>query len=200
MSSIFLLIAQIFTSVSYQTVSYESILIVSSDSNYPSLNFHNLICETFFPCCSRNGLKESKTVVCLNIFWFVTSRKTMFVLYIFILSVTLWALLNIYKSRLIFPENPPNSTEYVTSSWHPTTKSETTKSKYTNTETTNPELSITHCMFLKKNVALLYVNENEQLFNDFFVCFDLCWMYLINTFFIIWSKWQKAKKSAVLFI
>ena len=72
----------------------------------------------------------------------------MFVLYIFILSVTLWALLNIYKSRLIFPENPPNSTEYVTSSWHPTTKSETTNSKSTNSETTNTELSITHCIFL----------------------------------------------------
>ena len=95
------------------------------------MNLHNLICDIFFACYSRNGLKESKTVECLNIFWFVTSRKTMFVLYIFILSVTLWALLNIYKSRLIFPENPPNSTEYVTSSWHPTTKSETTNSKST---------------------------------------------------------------------
>merc|ERR1719483_477196 len=43
----------------------------------------------------------------------------MFVLYIFILSATLWALLNIYKSRLIFPENPSNSTDEAKESTNP---------------------------------------------------------------------------------
>ena len=28
----------------------------------------------------------------------------------------------------------------------------------------------------------------------------LCRMYLINSFFVIWSKWRKTKKSAVLFV
>ena len=101
----------------------------------------------FLSCCSRNGLKESKTVVCLNIFWLFHIKRTMFVLYIFILSVTLWALLNIYKSRLIFPENPPNSTEYITCSSH----------VFTNPESTNPQKKILceSMIFFPKNLLAL---------------------------------------------
>ena len=29
---------------------------------------------------------------------------------------------------------------------------------------------------------------------------DLCQMYLIRSFFVIWSKWPKTKKSAILFV
>ena len=42
---------------------------------HKGLKFQNLVCNIFLSCCSRNGLKESQTVVCLNIFWFVTSQK-----------------------------------------------------------------------------------------------------------------------------
>ena len=117
-----------------------------------SLNFQNLQ-HFFLSCCSRNGLKESKTVVCLNIFWFI--ERTMFVLYIFILSVTLWALLNIYKSRFIYSENPPNSTEYITSSSH----------VFTNTESTNPQKNPLRIYdFFPPNFSCLFKGVHSILF------------------------------------